>query len=109
MVNHGKLQTSMESEGNNSIPILSRAATGKIWDITTSFHPHRDEIFCVVRMLNGIGVGSKIIGASLSFQKWKTFSGTTEWATKDVHNVLEYLAHKDGRVNTSSFVTGLHK
>jgi hypothetical protein len=103
------LQESTESEKNNSKEPRGYAAVGIIWDIATLLHPHRDEIFCVVKVLNGIGVGPKIIGASLSFQKWKTFFGSTDWAAKDVHHVLEYLAHKDKQIQVPSFTTELHK
>jgi hypothetical protein len=109
MADNQNLQTTMESEAKNSVSILSHTSTNKISNILARFHPHRDEIFCVVRTLNGIGVDSKIIGASLSLHGWKTFFGSSEWTSKDVYNVLNYLAHKDGRMNTSSFVTGLHK
>ena len=103
MVNHGKLQKSMESEGNNSVSIMPHNSTKEIWDVVTSVHPNRNEIFCVVRVLNGIGVNPKIIGACLNFQKWKTFFGSTEWAAKDVHNFVEYLTHKTGPMDASVY------
>lgn len=75
------------------------------WEILTSFHPHRDEILCIVRMLNGIGVGLKIIAASLNLQKWKTFLGNAEWKDEDVKNVLNYLNHKDAQIQSSLMAT----
>ena len=72
------------------------------WDILTSFHPYRNEILCIVKMLNGIGVGLKIIAASLNLQKWKTFFGSAEWKDEDVKNVLNYLNHKDAQIQSSS-------
>ena len=75
MADNRNLQTTLESEGNNFVSFTSKTSTNKIWDIAARLHPHRDEIFCVTKMLNGIGVDSKIIGASLSLQRWKTFFG----------------------------------
>lgn len=96
MADNHNLQRAMELVEKNSISILSHTSSNKIWDIAARFHPHRDEIFRVVRTLNGIGVDSKVIGAGLSLQGWKTFFGSCDWTSKDVQNVLDYLAHKDG-------------
>ena len=71
------------------------------WDILTSFHPYQNEILCIVRMLNGLGVGPEIIAASLNLQKWKTFFGSAEWKDEDVKNVLNYLNHKDAQIQSS--------
>ena len=109
MADNQNLQTTMESEPKNSVSILSHTSTNKIWDIAARLHPYRNEIFRVIRTLNGIGVDSKIIGASLSLQGWKTFFGSPEWTSKDVQNVLEYLAHKDGKIKARSFTTELWK
>ena len=96
--NHRQWQEGKLVERKRSIPIMLNATTFNFWDILASFHPYRNEILCIVRMLNGIGVGLKIIAASLNLQKWKTFFGSAEWKDEDVKNVLNYLNHKDEQI-----------
>ncbi len=96
--NHREWKEEKLVERKRSIPIMLSATTFNFWDILTSFHPYRNEILCIVRMLNGIGVGLKIIAASLNLQKWKTFFGSAEWKDEDVKNVLNYLNHKDEQI-----------
>ena len=93
-------------EGKLFIPIMLSAVTCNHWDILTSFHPYRNEIFCIVRMLNDIGVGLKIIAASLNLQKWKTFFGSAEWNDEDVKNVLNYINHKDVQMQSVLIAIG---
>jgi hypothetical protein len=75
------------------------------WDILTSFHPYQNEILCIVRMLNGLGVGPEIIAVSLNLQKWKTFFGSAEWKDQDIKIVLNYLNHKDTHIQSSLMTT----
>ena len=95
---HRQWQEGKLVERKRSIPIMLNATTFNFWDILTSFHPYRNEILCIVRMLNGIGVGLQIIAASLNLQKWRTFFGGAEWKDEDVKNGLNYLNHKDEQI-----------
>jgi len=61
----------------------------KIWDTIKQFHPYKNEILNVVRMLNSIGVNHIIIAATLDLQRWKTFYGVSEWTAEDVRGLLE--------------------
>ncbi len=99
--NHREWQEGKLVEGKLFIPIMLSTTTFNYWDILTSFHPYRNEILCIVRMLNGIGVGLKIIAASLNLQKWKTFFGSAEWKDEDVKDVLNYLNHKDAQIQSA--------
>jgi len=96
--NHQDRQEGKIMEGKRSISTRLGATPFNFWDILTSFHPYRNEILCIVRMLNGTGIGLKIIAASLNLQKWKTFFGNAEWKDEDVKNVLNYLNHKDAQI-----------
>ena len=100
--NHQKGQ---EVKTEKELSYIVPTATFNFWDILTSFHPYRNEILCIVRMLNGIGVSFKIIAASLSLKRWRTFFGTAQWDDEDVKNVLKYLSHKDAQINSALMAT----
>jgi hypothetical protein len=61
----------------------------KAWDTISQFHPYKNEIQNVVKMLNNIGVNRIIIAATLDLQRWKTFYGGYEWTKEDVQGLLE--------------------
>ena len=65
------------------------AALFKIWDIIQYFHPYKNEILNVVRILNSMGANLNIIAATLDLQRWKTFYGDCEWTEEDFKNILE--------------------
>jgi hypothetical protein len=61
----------------------------KIWDTISKFHPYKNEILNVVKILNIIGANHNIIAATLNLQGWKTFYGVSEWTEEDVQGLLE--------------------
>jgi hypothetical protein len=61
----------------------------RIWDTIQQFHPYRNEILSVVKILDSIGANRNIIAASLDLQGWKTFLGGGEWTEEDVQGLLE--------------------
>jgi len=61
----------------------------RIWDAIKQFHPYKNEILNVVRVLNSIGANRTIIAAALCLQGWKTFYGVSEWTAEDVRGLLE--------------------
>ena len=61
----------------------------RVWDTISQFHPYKNEILNVVRMLNTLGVKRFIIAATLDLKKWKTFYGGCEWTEEDVQGLLE--------------------
>ena len=61
----------------------------RIWDTIQQFHPYKNEILSVVKILDSIGVNCKIIAATLDLQGWKTFYGDSEWAEEDVQVLLK--------------------
>jgi len=61
----------------------------KIWDAIKQFHPYKNEILNVVRILNSIGANHIVIAATLDLQRWKTFYGVDEWTEADVKGLLE--------------------
>jgi len=74
---------------NRSDTVVLTAAPVKISDTIKQFHPYKNEILNVVRMLSSIGVNHIIIAASLDLQRWKTFYGDDEWTEADVKGLLE--------------------
>ena len=60
-----------------------------IKEVVENFHPHKEEIYHTIRVLNKIGLNCKMIAASLSLQKWKTFYGTYDWSVDDIKQVLD--------------------
>jgi hypothetical protein len=61
----------------------------RIWDTIQQFHPHKNEILSVVKILDSVGVNCRIIAATLDLQGWKTFYGGGEWTEEDVQGLLE--------------------
>jgi len=74
---------------NRSDTVVLTAASVRIWDTISQFHPYKNEILNMVRMLNSIGVNHIIIAATLDLQRWKTFYGGDEWTEADVKGLLE--------------------
>ena len=74
---------------NRSDTVVLTAAPVRILDTIKQFHPYKNEILNVVRMLNSIGVNHIIIAATLDLQRWKTFYGDDEWTEADVKDLLE--------------------
>jgi hypothetical protein len=74
---------------NSSDTVVLTAAPVRISDTIKQFHPYKNEILNVVRMLSSIGVNHIIIAASLDLQRWKTFYGDDEWTEADVKVLLE--------------------
>jgi len=60
---------------NRSGTDMPAAMPFKIWDNISQFHPYKDEILSVVKILNNIGANCKIIAATLDLQGWRTFYG----------------------------------
>jgi hypothetical protein len=102
---HREWQEGKLVERKRSIPVMLNTTKFNFWNILTSFHPYQDEILCTVRILNSIGVGFKIIAASLNLQKWKTFFGSSEWKDEDVKNLLNYLNHNDEQLQSTFIAT----
>ena len=74
---------------NRSDTVVLTAAPVRIWDTIKQFHPYKNEILNVVRMLNSVGANQIIIAATLDLQRWKTFYGDDEWTEADVKDLLE--------------------
>lgn len=74
---------------NRSDTVKPTVTSFKVWDIVSQFHPYKNEILNVVRMLNSIGANHIIIAATLDLQRWKTFYGGCEWTKEDVQALLE--------------------
>ena len=68
---------------------MSASTSFKVWDTHSSFHPYKNEILSVVKILNRIGANGKIIAATLNLQGWKTFYGGGDWTEEDVQGLLE--------------------
>ena len=74
---------------NRSDTVTLTAAPFKIRDALNRLHPHKREIFDVVRILNSLGVNHNIIAATLGLKRWRTFYGSHEWTEEDVKGSLE--------------------
>ena len=74
---------------NKSSTVMLTVAPFKVWDTISQFHPCKNEIIKVVRMLNSIGANCIIIAATLGLQGWKNFYGGGEWTEEDVKDLLE--------------------
>jgi hypothetical protein len=74
---------------NRSRTRISAPTSFNLWDTISQFHPYKNEILSVVRLLNSLGVNCKIIAAILGLQGWKTFCGNGEWTEEDVQGLLE--------------------
>ena len=80
---------SKRASGNRANTIGISAAPIKVWDTLKRFHPYKDEILSVVKILNSIGANCIIIAATLNLQKCKTFYGGGEWTEEDVKGLLK--------------------
>jgi hypothetical protein len=74
---------------NRSGTSVSASTSSKVWDTISQFHPYKNEILSVVKILNSIGANCNIISAALDLQGWRTFYGGCEWAAEDVKGLLE--------------------
>ena len=74
---------------NRSDTVVLTAAPVRVWDTIKQFHPNKNEILNVVRVLNSIGANCNIIAATLDLLGWNNFSGVYEWTTEDVKDILE--------------------
>jgi hypothetical protein len=77
------------STGNRSDTVMQTAEPFRIWDTIKQFHPHKEEILTVVRVLNRLGVKHTMIAAALDLQGWQSFYGVCEWTDGDVENILD--------------------
>ena len=68
---------------------LLTAEPFKVSDTLSQFHPYKNEILSVVKILNNIGANCFIIAAALGLQGWKTFYGDCEWTEAEVKGLLE--------------------
>ena len=73
----------------DSVPRIYPAAKGNVRGLLEKYHPQRNQIYLVVRIMNNIGVSLKLIAATLNLQKWKTFYGGCEWTEEDVKDLVE--------------------
>jgi hypothetical protein len=76
------------ASGNRADTIGISATPIKVWDILKRFHPYKDEILSVVKILNSIGANCIIIAATLNLQKFKTIYGEGEWTEDEVKGLL---------------------
>jgi hypothetical protein len=74
---------------NRSRTGMSASTSFKVWDTISQFHPYKNEILRVVKILNSIGANCKIIAAILGLQGWKTFYGNGEWTEEEVQDLLQ--------------------
>ena len=74
---------------NRSNTVMITAAPFKVSDTLSQFHPYKNEILSVVKILNNIGANYFIIAAALGLQGWKTFYGDCEWTEAEVKGLLE--------------------
>jgi hypothetical protein len=74
---------------NRSSTVMLTVTPFKVWDTISQFHPYKNEILSVVKILNSIGANCNIISAALDLQGWRTFYGGCEWAAEDVKGLLE--------------------
>ena len=86
---HQRKRQQSRGKENKLDTVVLTAAPVRIWDTIKLFHPYKNEILNVIRMLNSIGVNHIIIAATLDLQKWKTFYGGCEWTEEDVQGLLE--------------------
>ena len=77
------------ASGNRADTVGTSVTPFKVWDTIRQFHPYKNEILSVVKILNEIGANCKIIAATLDLKGWKTFYGGCEWTKEDVQGLLE--------------------
>ena len=91
MTNRERQRKGKRKQGaeNRSDTVVLTAAPVRIWDTIKQFHPNKNEILNVVRVLNSIGANCNIIAATLDLQGWKTFCGGCEWTEAEVKGLLK--------------------
>jgi hypothetical protein len=91
MTNRERQREGKRKQGaeNRSDTVVLTAAPVRIWDTIKQFHPNKNEILNVVRVLNSIGANCNIIAATLDLLGWKTFCGGCKWTEADVKGLLE--------------------
>ena len=72
------------ASGNRADTIGISVTPFKVWDTISQFHPYKNEILSVVKMLNSIGANYIIIAATLNLQKFRTFYGGFDWTEEEV-------------------------
>jgi len=78
------------ASGNRADTIGISVTPFKVWDTIREFHPYKNEILSVVKILNSMGANCNIIAATLGLQGWRTFyGGCDEWTAEDVKALLE--------------------
>jgi len=77
------------TSGNRAYTIGISVKPFKVFNTIRQFHPYKDEILSVVKILNNIGANCNIIAATLDLKGWKTFYGGCEWTEEDVQDLLE--------------------
>ncbi len=60
------------------------------WRIIKRFHPYKQEILTVVRLLDSLGASLNVIAAALRMQGWKVYHGGGTWTEEDVKYILEW-------------------
>jgi len=66
------------------------------WFLIKQFHPGKNDILTVVRLLDSFGASLNLIAAALTLQKWKIFYRGGEWTQEDVKDILkEYRGHSN--------------
>jgi hypothetical protein len=65
------------------------AVRGTFRIIGEKYHPHRKQVYHVVRTMNSLGVDLNLIAASLNLRRWKTFYGDNDWSQEDVKELIE--------------------
>jgi hypothetical protein len=73
----------------DSVRRIYPAAKGNFRGLLEKYHPQRNKIYLVVRIMNNIGLNLKLIAATLNLQKWKTFYGDNDWNVEDVKEVID--------------------
>ena len=63
---------------------MSASTSFKAWDTISKFHPYKNEILSLVKILNSIGANYIIIAATLNLQKFRTFYGGWDWTEEEV-------------------------
>jgi len=77
------------TSGNRADTIGISVKPFKVFNTISRFHPYKNEILSVVKILNNIGANCNIIAATLDLQGWRTFYGGCGWTAEDVKGLLE--------------------
>ena len=89
--NRDRQRRGKERQGaeNRSDTDILATASFKIGSIVKHFHPYKNEILDLVRILNGIGAKRVIISAALCLKRRKCFCGILEWTDDEVNDLLK--------------------